>query len=354
MTIHSSYLELIRGEKKGILARIARLLLWLASLLYAIVSWFRNHLFDWGWRAEEMVDVPVISVGNITAGGTGKTPLVAWLARWLQQQGLKPALVSRGYGARRGEANDEALELEQLLPGIPHFQNPDRAAAARRAVAESDCSVILLDDAFQHRGIGRDLDIVLLDATEPFGSGYLLPRGLLRESPGGLRRASLVGISRSDQVSDDSLQKTLDTVRRLAPGIPVFQLRHAPQELLSASGNTAPLSTLHGTPVLAISGIANPGAFHDSIQQAGMQLTANRQFPDHHQFSRNDIDQLESWVRSQPEARALICTGKDLVRLQLDQLADLPLWAMTIEMEVTEGLPALEAYLETIVLMTEG
>ena len=350
----SSYLKLIRGEKKGPIALLLRGLLWLLVIPYALSSWSRNRLFDLGWRRARQVDVPVISVGNITTGGTGKTPMVAWLARWLRDHGLLVALVSRGYGAEAGEANDEALELEQMLPDVPHLQNPDRVAAARTAIAECGSQVILLDDAFQHRRIHRDLDIVLVDATEPFGTGYQLPRGLLRESARELRRASLLGITRSDQVSDDSLQATIDRLHQLAPGIPVLQLRHVPRELLAADGTTAPLQSLEGKQVLAVSGIGNPGAFHDSLKQAGMQLADCREFPDHHQFSRNEIDELAGWASSHSQAEAVICTGKDLVRLQLNQLGGLPVWAMTIEMELCEGLPTLEAYLESIVLMAEA
>jgi len=349
----SSYLRLIRRKKKGPLAALLRGLLWLLMIPYALTSWSRNRLFNLGWRRTREVDVPVISVGNITTGGTGKTPMVAWLARWLHDRELLVTLVSRGYGARDGEANDEALELEQMLPALPHLQNPDRVAAAQDAISEYDTQVIVLDDAFQHRRIHRDLDIVLVDATEPFGTGFQLPRGLLRESARELRRAGLVGVTRSDQVSDTSLQATLQRLQQLAPGIPVLQLQHRPRELLATDGTTAPLQSLEGKQVLAVSGIGNPRAFHDSLQQAGMHVTANRQFPDHHRFSRQEIDELDEWVKLHPQAEALICTGKDLVRLQISRLGGLPLWAMTIEIDILQGRADLEAYLESIVLMVE-
>ncbi len=350
---HSSYLTLIRREKRGPIALLLRGLLWLLTIPYAFTSWSRNRLFNLGWRRTRQVDVPVISVGNITTGGTGKTPMVAWLARWLQDRDMLVALVSRGYGSRDGEANDEALELEQMLPDLPHLQNPDRVAAAQAAIAEYGSQVIVLDDAFQHRRIHRDLDIVLVDATEPFGTGFQLPRGLLRESARELRRAGLVGVTRSDQVSDASLQATLQRLRQLAPGIPILQLQHLPRELLATDGTTAALQSLEGKQVLAVSGIGNPRAFHDSLQQAGMQVAASRQFPDHHRFSRQEIDELDEWVQAHPQAEALICTGKDLVRLQISQLGGLPLWAMTIEMDIVQGRADLETYLESIVLMVE-
>ena len=157
-----------------------RLLLHAAEVPYALVVGWRNRRFDRHPERVFRVAVPVISVGNLTTGGTGKTPLVEWLARWFRAAGVRVTLISRGYAAEKGARNDEAMELEQRLPDVPHLQNPDRVQAARIAVEELDCQLIILDDAFQHRAIARDLDIVLIDATEPFGYGHLLPRGLLR------------------------------------------------------------------------------------------------------------------------------------------------------------------------------
>ena len=141
-----------------------------------------------GWHASS-VEVPVISVGNLTLGGTGKTPMVEWIVRQLQKREKKVGIISRGYGSRGGP-NDEALELAWKLPSVPHVQNPDRVAAARRAIDEFGCDALVLDDAFQHRRIARDLDIVLLDALEPLGYEHVFPRGTLREPIEGLARAS--------------------------------------------------------------------------------------------------------------------------------------------------------------------
>ena len=135
--------------------------------------------------------MPVISVGNITTGGTGKTPMVAWLARWFRNQDVRVALVSRGYRAEAEGQNDEARELATLLPDVPHLQNPDRVAAARIAIDELETQLIILDDGFQHRRIHRDLEIVLIDALQPFGFGHVLPRGLLREPLRGLAHPTL-------------------------------------------------------------------------------------------------------------------------------------------------------------------
>ena len=348
-----SYLQLIRGQHDGLLASLARALLWVFSVPFSLITLIRNCLFDWRLLKSTAVDVPVISIGNITTGGTGKTPLVAWIARWLSDSGLQVALVSRGYGSTNGEANDEALELERQLPHVPHLQNPNRVRAARAAITECGSNVIVLDDAFQHRRLSRDLDIVLVDATDPFGGGYLLPRGLLREPTRSLRRASLIGVTRVDQVGPQQLQLVLDRIGRQAPEVPLLQLQHRPKELVSASGERRELSSLAGQQVLAVSAIGNPAAFDRTIAEAGMIVAASREFPDHHRFERADIDQLADWVNSVPSAVAIVCTGKDLVKIQLEQLAGLPLWSLAMELDVVEGLPALEAYLQTIVLMTE-
>ncbi len=147
---------------------------------YRLLVETRNRHYDRAADAAKRVPVPVVSVGNLTTGGTGKTPMVAWLARWFQQRGLRPVIVSRGYGSQNGQPNDEARELAEQLPDVPHLQDADRVRGAQQAIAQHGAQVILLDDGFQHRRLHRDLDIVLVDALQPFGSEHLLPRGLLR------------------------------------------------------------------------------------------------------------------------------------------------------------------------------
>ena len=153
--------------------------------------------------------------------------MVRWLAQWFHNRGVRVAVVSRGYGAKVGNANDEALELRRLLPDVPHLENPDRVAAAREAVATLGCQAILLDDGFQHRRIARDLDIVLLDALAPFGFGHVFPRGTLREPLAGLRRADAVVLSRADLLDSSEREEIWQTVRAHAPG------RSAPKRFMA-------------------------------------------------------------------------------------------------------------------------
>ena len=207
--------DLLSGRRRGLGAALLRGGLRLAETPYAWAMRWRNHRYDSGAATVHRLDVPVISVGNLTTGGTGKTPLVFWLAQWFRDRAIPVAVVSRGYrapqAARAATAtseNDEARELAARLPDVPHLQNPDRVAAARQAIRQFQCRAIILDDAFQHRRIGRDLDIVLLDALEPLGFGHVLPRGLLREPVEGLRRADLVALSRADVLEPHAARGT--------------------------------------------------------------------------------------------------------------------------------------------------
>ena len=209
-------LALMAGERRGFSAAWQRCGLRLASVPYGWAVAVRNGLFDRGWKSIERAGVPVVSVGNLTVGGTGKTPCVEYIASRLRQWDRRVAILSRGYGSEHGP-NDEALVLEENLPDVPHLQGPDRVALARIAIEELESEVLVLDDGFQHRRLARDLDVVLIDATQPWGFGYLLPRGLLRESPRGLRRAGAVVLTRCDQVDAAALAKLKGEVAKLAP-----------------------------------------------------------------------------------------------------------------------------------------
>src|SRR3954468_14061547 len=185
----TKFRDLVSGRRQGFASAALRVLLRVVEVPYTAVVTRRNRPYDRGRAEIRRVSVPVISVGNLTLGGTGKTPMVKWLAGWLQSNGSRVALVSRGYGAATGKQNDEALELGLALPSVPHLQNRDRVAAAERAIAESTSQVLVLDDGFQHRRLAREIDIVLLDALEPFGFEHVFPRGTLREPLSGLDRA---------------------------------------------------------------------------------------------------------------------------------------------------------------------
>jgi tetraacyldisaccharide 4'-kinase len=307
----------------------------------------RNQLYERGWKRSHPVGVPVVSIGNLTLGGTGKTPCVEYVARLYRQQGLRVAILSRGYGNSEGR-NDEALVLEENLPDVPHLQSPDRVALAMTAVEELESQVLILDDGFQHRRLKRNLDLVLVDATNPWGYGYLFPRGLLREHPRNLRRADMVLLTRCDQVDERMRSEIQARIARQAPNVPVALTTHKPIELRNSEQGTAPLETLKRT-VAAFCGIGNPEAFRQTLTGLGAELTAFRVFPDHHAYTRADVEHLRGWAGQQATDCILVTTQKDLVKLRVTQLGGRALWALRICLHIEAGQELLDRKLLSVV-----
>lgn len=319
----------------------------LAEVPYTAVVTWRNRRFDQQPEKSFAVEIPVISVGNLTLGGTGKTPLVEWIARRLRELNLRVAIVSRGYGAEEGKRNDEALQLEQSLPEVPHLQNRDRVAAARVAIDELDMQCIVLDDGFQHRRLRRDLDIVLLDACEPFGHDHVFPRGTLREPLEGIRRAQVVILSRADLIDAEERKRIRRRVEQLHPSADWLEASHQPRSLLSSSGEEQPIDSLAGKRVAAFCGIGNPQGFRHTLKSVGVEVTAFREFVDHHNYTREDIESLSRWAED-ANVDAVLCTHKDLVKIGIDRLGSRPLWALTIGLNFTVGEILLEKRLQQI------
>lgn len=343
----SAFRELVSGRQSGMTAALARAGLGLIEIPYRAAVQWRNHRFDTRAASIHRVDVPIVSVGNLTLGGTGKTPMVQWLVEWFQRKNIPAGIVSRGYGAAQNVPNDEALELAARLPDIPHVQNPDRVAGVRKLLEQSGCRVVILDDAFQHRRLARDLDLVLLDALEPFGYGHVFPRGTLREPVAGLARAQLVALSRADLIDESERAKIRQEVRRLAPEAVWAELVHAPRLLWNAQGRQEPLRSLVGQPVAALCGIGNPAGFRHTLQMSGYRVNAFREFADHYRYTRSDLDALSAWADGLDVA-AVLCTHKDLVKLQVDRLGSRPLWAVSIGLEFLAGQEALENQLRIL------
>ncbi len=346
MPPRSFSLDIISGRRRGILAACLRGALAAAEPLYAWYVRRRNGRYDRGQLPIVRAPAPVISVGNLTVGGTGKTPLVCWLAQWFVNRDIEVTLISRGYGGQRQMPNDEALELAARLPAVPHLQNPDRVAAARQALAAQPRQVLILDDAFQHRRIARDLDIVLLDALEPFGYGRLLPRGLLREPVESLARAHVVGLSRADAAEPARREEIRQRVAQFAPAATWLELSHHPAAFINHAGQSLPLAALRDKPLLAFCGVGNPAGFSHTLKSAGLDVLALREFPDHYAYSERDLGQLSQWCDRQGEAQAVVCTHKDLVKIPRERIGALPLWALTVEMEISAGQAQLQSHLE--------
>ena len=334
------YGDLVAGRSRGLWPGLLRGGLRAASLPYGLASRLRNRFYDWGWKPSRRAPVPVVSIGNMTLGGTGKTPCVEYVARFYREHGRRVAILSRGYGSSHGR-NDEALVLEENLPDVPHLQGPDRASLAAVAVAELDSEVLVLDDGFQHRRLARDLDVVLVDATQPWGYGYLFPRGLLREGRGGLRRAGVVVLTRCDQVGRDGRGRLREAIARLAPAVPVAEATHRPLGLVNGDRHTRPLQHLADRPVAAFCGIGNPDAFRRTLADHGVRLAAFRSFSDHHVYTRTDVEDLHTWTRRHDPACVAVTTQKDLVKLRLSRLGGTELWALRIGLHFEVGQEAL-------------
>jgi tetraacyldisaccharide 4'-kinase len=339
------YRTLVSGERRGLGAGLERLGLRLASLPYGWAVGLRNRLFDCGWKHSQRAPAPVVSIGNLTVGGTGKTPCVEYVARRLREGDRQVAILSRGYGSQQGP-NDEAQVLEDNLPDVPHLQGPDRVALARIAVEELESDVLVLDDGFQHRRLARDLDLVLLDATRPWGFGYLLPRGLLREAPAGLRRAGAVLLTRCDQVDSSTVAALRARVEKLAPHAPIVETSHQPMAWVDAAGRTKPIEHGKGQAVAAFCGLGNPEAFRQTLQNLGMTVQAFRTFPDHHAYTRPDVEALRTWARQEATDGVVVTTQKDLVKLRLTRLGDRELWALRIQLRIHAGQDALDRKLK--------
>ncbi len=333
------------------------------ALLFGGVARARGAFYARGLLPSYDVGVPVISVGNLSAGGTGKTPMIVWLAKELASRKRKVGIVSRGYGSAAGAPNDEALMLSEILPDVPHLQNPDRVAAATE-LGERGIDVVLVDDGFQHRRLARDVDLVLMDATRPFGLPAMgdngkpvqamLPRGLMREPLSALKRADAVVITRADAVPEETVRELEALVQRHAPGCPVALAAHAPVRLRSVSSGgerVRPVEDLAGLEVDLFSGIGNPAAFERTASKLGAIIHSHRAFGDHHAFAPGDLDGLGV-------DRPALTTAKDAARLlganpgaeEDHGVCEVPpdLCVLDVELIVARGRSILEALVDSL------
>jgi tetraacyldisaccharide 4'-kinase len=293
--------------------------------LYLKLSDTRLRWYESGRLTSQRVAVPVICVGNITAGGTGKSPAVQWLSRALTEAGFKVGIVSRGYGGQRareplvvaapGQPNSDALAagdepamLAQAKVAHCIVVGRDRVAAAQRAI-ELGCDLIVLDDGFQHRRLQRDLDIVLVDWSNPWGGGRGLPAGLLRESPAGIRRAQVVIVTRAaTREIPPPIAAQIDGSRQL-----VTTARHQPESWINEHGEVRAAAGLAGRPVFAVTALAQSQALTDTLRQLNADVVGARSFVDHHRFRCSEIEQIWAEARERG-AELLITTAKDAVR----------------------------------------
>lgn len=327
------------------------------SAIYSALTRARLKAYQRGWFSVAKLPALVISVGNMTTGGTGKTPLVEWVSRVVaggkaadsSTSAKRVCVLTRGYGkanpksqvvvssgtellADESEAGDEAFLLAQNLIGIAAvIANPNRVAAGEWAVENLGSEAFVLDDGFQHLRLARDLDIVTIDATNPFGGGSLLPYGRLREPLGGLSRADCVVITRTEQVDDWATIRA--SVGRTAEAVPVFSSKMVTSGIRGLAGETLAAEELP-QPLGAFCGVGNPESFFNHLRREGFSLAFTHAFADHHNYDQSDIDSLAEKAKSSG-ARGLITTAKDAVKLTALNL-EIPCYVLEIQIVVDE------------------
>ena len=313
---------------------------------YAGLMGLRASCYQRGWFRTMRVSVPVISIGNLLMGGTGKTPHVIALCRFLQKQGILPAVVTRGYGGRAGRgplvvsdgrvirsdadtAGDEPVMMAESLPGIPVIAGSERYAGAQAAIRHFEARVIVLDDGFQHMGLFRDRDVVLIPARAPFGNSHVFPAGELREPVSALRRATCLLVTGCEQVTDSEVTFLKHRLFTTVPGIPVFISRTVPaglRLLFSAERGTSGRDASEGykrlpaedwkvKPVLAFCGIGSPESFFTMLSRNGFCVCSTISFRDHHRYTPADLEKIASEAKN-AGAAAIITTAKDAVKIE--------------------------------------
>jgi tetraacyldisaccharide 4'-kinase len=319
------------------------------SWLYRAGTGLRNTAYDRAWLVERELSRPVISVGNLTVGGTGKTPMVIYLADKLRSMGKKPAILSRGYGRKSHgmvvvsdgkkpplsytQGGDEPVLMARRLRKTPVVVDKVRLRGGIYLVEHFQPHVIILDDGFQCRGLSRDLDFVLLDAEHPFSNNHMLPAGWLREPPANLKRADAIVFTRASE--ERPSQVSIDRVRFYTDA-PVLKAIHEPGEWVSLTGNQKRKSEKFATSKpLLVSGIAKPKDFEQTVRSLHINPVAHLSFPDHQIYGSKELERIAGLYRAL-RADTILTTEKDLVKLPA-LLVSLNVWALTISIKIIEG-----------------
>ena len=313
---HDTYRRIVSGQDQRPGIGILRVVLGSVAWVYGLVMRGRNRLYTVGILHSGKATVPVISIGNITTGGTGKTPLVIWLCNYLQNKGLHCSILTRGYKTAPDQITDEPALLARACLDTDVIVNPNRLAGARKATSAYHAQVLVLDDGFQHRRLKRNLDIVAVDATCPFGYGRVLPAGLLREPKGGLSRADAVIITRFDQVDAEKMRQLEQEIQQIAPNIPIAKAIHKHTGAVTFQNEKLNLDELRSKKIFAFCGIGNPNAFFRCLEQNGLSLTDTQIFDDHHAYTQEEMRQIFEQARS-CGAEMILCTQKDWVKSAL-------------------------------------
>ena len=360
-------LEVITGQRRDKKAAMMRFALFLLSKVFHLAIKVRRFLYDVRILRDYTIGVQVIAIGNLTVGGTGKTPVVEKFARELQQQGRTVAILSRGYRSKppplvtrlinkvllredstpprvvsdgksllldSEAAGDEPYMLASNLKDVIVLVDKDRVKAGRYAIEKFGCDTLLLDDGFQYWKLaGRRRDIVLIDCQQPFGNEHLLPRGLLREPPSHLARANTIFITKCN----GNVAKIRSRISQLNPSAGIIECVHHPLYFEDVfTGDRRGLDLIQGKKVAAFSGIAQPESFEQSLIEQGAELVYSKRFADHHRFSQQEV--LNAVNRGKKrQAEMIITTQKDAVRFPKIDRRDLPIYFMRVEIKILTG-----------------
>ena len=356
--IQKYVVSVVRG-RRGLIPGIIRAVLSIMAVIYAMGLKFYLFLYRIGVRRATRLPCPVVCVGNLTTGGTGKTPTTQMLCRLLMQKGKRVAVISRGYGGeyehRCGlvsdgervlltarQAGDEAYLLARTLRGVAVAVGRDRIRTGRLVARECRPDIIVMDDGMQHWRLHRDLDIALLNACEPFDNGWTVPRGMLREPKDHLRRAGIVLLTNTRRAGDAQVHRVRKEAAGLAPGRPLFVGDLSPVALLDIQGReSADLEWLDGRRVTAMSALGNPDSFESMLGEQGAILADKFRFPDHHEVTRDEFDAIARKTE-QVRADAVITTEKDAVKMTAFDAA-IPVHVMRVAMIVSDEAAFIDA-----------
>jgi len=323
----------------------------------------RKACYMAGLFSSERLPVPVVSIGNLTVGGSGKTPLAALVATVLGDLGATPAIVSRGYGRRTrgvrvvadregvrlgaGDGGDEPRLLAEQLPGVPVVVGESRYEAGRVAVERCGADALVLDDGFQHRTIAKDLEIVTVAGAEPWGNGRLFPRGILREPLSALRRAHVVVVTNPPTATTRG--EIVQVLHERGSEAQVLAGSYRPETLRAGDGGAAlPPSTLAGRRVVAVAGLASPGGFASTLASLGAEVAELVEFPDPHRYSASDLERVRAAAR-RTGADRVVTTGKDWVRLREGPLSDIEWWVLSVRLDMAgDRAPLVERLSDTL------
>jgi len=356
------YIACINNEG-GKIHSLFRCLFFILSQFYYLAIKLRWLIYRLGVVPKTKIPCTVISVGNITWGGTGKTPAVIMIAKLLKEMGKRVAVLSRGYGRRKKkskisivsngkriilssrEAGDEPYLLSKNLPDVPIIVGKNRIKSGKYAIERFASEIVVLDVGFQYWPLDRDIDTVTIDCLNPYGNGYLIPRGPLREPVSHLSRADIFLLTRANLVSRDDLYRIIGDLRRLNPHSTILESVHCPKYLQgSFSGEKKSLDFIKDRRVVAFSSIGNPYSFEKTLEELGAKIVKIFQFPDHHDYQRKDLGEIETACKTEIEKGEIIAvtTEKDAVRLERIISPEAgrvfrEIWILKVDMEIVRG-----------------